>query len=783
MLATYNEAESTALYHYCRGIMTQTPFIGGFENLARLFALNRNSYDSLKMQLQRENSSFAVSAASNQNRAKKIENLKFKFFLTSFVRLHSYFFAWTIRMHLDYLKTADEGLSQDSVESSTLLLQMNDLLSKSVLKDKAEVINFTELQEMTMAVLEEFDDLILSQKLTDLHLLRLTAVSMFSVHFAELPSIGVFSDANFTTFLQQSSHSSHSVLENMGKNEPKYRSMIQSLCLTSLYGLIARAALKVANNDAGEKHHRKGFLDKALPMLSIFSEWIGQHPALLLNSEEVPSKQPSEGQEDEEEDVIPPAVFADFQKETSTMEKWRSKYCSNKDHVRIEARARSNMKSALSMLKDCWEKDSHIATAPPAVDNDTVTLLLRENAELRGYLPMSELLENYFKDFDPLRKSITWMNDAIARSSRRRTVVQFVKEQLTTVAVVSSNKGDSVLFNPDQQSVKETGPPKGALWSSKEPIKPISLPLEQQQKLKEIKNKHNSENTKGDKSSKKLNDQKDKKKKSKEERLTSEKEDTDRKDKKENKKEKKIAVSAIEEFPSLPGSKPPKELPTSSVTDDFWKNLQVNLAPNDEEEGKVENEEPVPDISESAAFPEGSAFFQAPLSVNNSSSNLNDLDNALSGYGRVGEDIFNDDFEDVVFRPAFPRFHDHTPSPLFGNNSSSNLLNTGNNNGGGQAGFSLADNSNFHNSVLGPDFEDQPNNPSSLFQNDLLTSLGISGAANQPNLSGRSQLSELGSHSSSKDVWDKLGVSSPIDAVSLCVPFLSNFFSPFPVFF
>jgi hypothetical protein len=777
MLATYNEAESTALYHYCRGIMTQNPFIGGFENLARLFALNRNSYDSLKMQLQRENSSFTVSAASNQNKAKKIENLKFKFFLTSFVRLHSYFFAWTIRMHLDYLKTVDEGLSQESVESSTLLLQMNDLLSKSVLKDKADVINFTELQEMTMAVLEEFDDLILSQKLTDLHLLRLTAVSMFSIHFAELPSVGVFSDANFTTFLQQSSHSSHSVLENAGKSEPKYRSMIQSLCLTSLYGLIARAALKVANNDAGEKHHRKGFLDKALPMLSIFSEWIGQHPTLLLNSDEVPSKQQNEGQEDEEEDVIPPSVFADFQKETSTMEKWRSKYCSNKDHVRIEARARSNMKSALSMLKDCWEKDSHIATAPPAVDNDTVTLLLRENAELRGYLPMSELLENYFKDFDPLRKSITWMNDAIARSSRRRTVVQFVKEQLTTVAVVSSNKGDSVLFNPDQRPVKETGPPKSALWSSKEPIKSIALPLEQQQKLKEIKNKHNSENTKGDKSSKKLNEQKDKKKKSKEERLTSEKEVKDnKKDKKENKKK---AISANEEFPSLPGSKPPKELPTSSVTDDFWKNLQVNLAPNEEEqEGKVEEEEPVPDVDESAAF------FQAPLSVNNSSSNLNDLDNALSGYGRVGEDIFNDDFEDVVFRPAFPRFHDHTPSPLFGNNSSSNLLNTGNNNnnGGGQTGFSLGDNTNFHNSVLGPDFEDQPNNPSSLFQNDILTSLGISGASNQPNLSGRSQLSELGSHSSSKDVWDKLGVSSPIDAVRVCVRFFLTVFHLFVVF-
>jgi hypothetical protein len=229
MLATYSDAESTALYHYCRSILSQNPFSGGFENLTRLFEMNLTSYEALQQEVQN---------AHDFN--KKNDHTKFKFFLTSFVRLHGYFFSWSIRMHLEHLKGNTELISSQATqtsESTTLLSKLHDTLNSKILRHDRE-INNEKLQDMTSTILEDFDYLISSGKLTDLHLLRLIAICIFSVHFAELPDAQLLSaDSNFSSFLKNSSFSQQSAAVSLPRPQ---RTIIQSMTLVLLFGIVNR---------------------------------------------------------------------------------------------------------------------------------------------------------------------------------------------------------------------------------------------------------------------------------------------------------------------------------------------------------------------------------------------------------------------------------------------------------------------------------------------------------------------------------------------------------------
>jgi hypothetical protein len=673
MLATYSEAESTALYHYCRSVMTSNPFSGGFENLARLFALNKVSYDTLNAQVAQLKSEEGGASYRNKGVLKNNsnnENLKFKFLLTSFVRLHGILFAWTIRMHLEYLRSSsslltgnrDNSSSQDSAESSTLLFQMNESLSSSVL-GKEEKINISEIQDLVTSIGEEFEELIYSSKLTDLHLLRLISVSMFTIHFADLPSDSSLfsSSSNFSTFLQYSS-SCHS-LSGKEDSEKEHRSLIQSLALSSVYGLVTKAALKLTKNDSSSHNHegkgRKSFFDKLLPLLSVFSEWISQHPQLLKPSLEMDDISSTE---QEEEDIIPPAVFADLTSDRApvlSMEAWRKKYCLAKEQSRSEARLRSNMRSALSMLANCWiergiENESSntllASTGNGDSDNNSV-VLLREYAELRGYLPLSERLESYFAHFDPLRKSIVWMAESQARSYRRQSVIKVIHEKFFQsqdlfFSNVSSNRisaGVGGVSNPQQ----------------------LDKGVNSREKKKEPKDKI-------DKGKKGKNLAENKKKNTEDEKFEDETEN--------------ILLSA-NDFPSLPGDKTSEtkgEMSGDIVN--FWKgfiNTEDDSNFEDLEESILKATNDIASVDHEAVFDESLKDEEKPTSFHNflpqpsshpvSASVSNQHLDEIGFFGNLNQlnaqkpqNGFADDFEElVVFRPTFPRYLDETSSPSF----------------------------------------------------------------------------------------------------------------------
>lgn len=214
MLATYNEAESTALYHYCRSIMSQQPFSGGLENLARLFCGNTINFEQLQRQKMKE----ILKSSRNES------FFRFKFFLTSFVRFYGLLFALSIRMHVENTHQLS------SVADSALLLKLNSMLSPVLALEHDNIFKYCE--DLLCGLLEDFDSVVSFVKMTDLHLLRLIGICIFFIHFAEIKFSKVLLDVQFKQTLVDGLH--------VVDDEFDVRSKVQSYSLMCLFGIVSR---------------------------------------------------------------------------------------------------------------------------------------------------------------------------------------------------------------------------------------------------------------------------------------------------------------------------------------------------------------------------------------------------------------------------------------------------------------------------------------------------------------------------------------------------------------
>jgi len=215
MLATYNEAESTALYHYCRSIMCKVPFSGGVENLVRLFSCNKVIYEQMRKQFIHE----------SLKSAKADSSLKFRFFLTTFVRFHGILFALSVKMHLDYTELIA------STNQNCLLSKLNSQLSTIVQTNEEDPFKYAE--KLLASLFEDFDEIVQTVKMSDLHLLRLVAVGFFSVHFSEPNFDNVLVEDNLRRNLIGPDYS-------IGSGLNYFRSKSQSLALMCLFGTVSR---------------------------------------------------------------------------------------------------------------------------------------------------------------------------------------------------------------------------------------------------------------------------------------------------------------------------------------------------------------------------------------------------------------------------------------------------------------------------------------------------------------------------------------------------------------
>ncbi len=355
--------------------MAKNPFSGGLQNLAKLYSLNVASYHALRRQYHGD------------------QTVRFKFFLTSFVRLHAMLFAGTIQMHADYLLAIDSKASNNNANNTTLVTELHQILSSTVLPSS---LNRDEVEELLDTLMKDLDLLIYTPKVTELHLMRLVAICFFAIHFAENPEQR-FGEACFG---QESSFlSSLSSIDDAADAESEEsmaaRTKVQSFALIALFKLMTKVASKWNEGMMSSDKTRRQLTAKMLPMLSTFADWMDHH-SIYLSAKESASSQPAA---DYLGGVALPGVFADLASPATskmTEQHWQRAYHASRDDVRLEVRIRSSMKTAFSMMQDALSKELRASghdQGEEVLKGAKPGLILREHAELRGYLPVLHCCE------------------------------------------------------------------------------------------------------------------------------------------------------------------------------------------------------------------------------------------------------------------------------------------------------------------------------------------------------------------------------------------------------
>jgi hypothetical protein len=165
VLATYEDKECIAIYHYCRSILVHQPFNGGFDNLTILFSKNKTAVDQLTA-AGRDN------MGDKSNLGRKHQDLvKTKTFLAKFSRCHGMLFELSSKMMAAVSKSSDGNSSSSSGGSGEIASLINS--------------NFIDTFDVLLSdTLEAFDGQLVSAALGDPVLVRLLAICLFSVHYA-----------------------------------------------------------------------------------------------------------------------------------------------------------------------------------------------------------------------------------------------------------------------------------------------------------------------------------------------------------------------------------------------------------------------------------------------------------------------------------------------------------------------------------------------------------------------------------------------------------------------
>jgi len=229
VLATYSDAEFVAIYHYCRSIMVEHPFTGGFENLMTMFNKNAVAYSTLKKQKVLFDPIVSVGSSRKLDKPKKVDNSKLKYFLTKFIRLHGLLFDWSTQMHR-YHSQVDT--SSSTATSSTLSYSAFShlKLNSSAAQPEgfgSEEINVDMYFTLLHNVLDEYDQQLMQSALSDQILVKLVAICFFSVHYGSERSNNILLH--------------HSTVENRPNSAT--RSTSESLALITLFGIINRLFL------------------------------------------------------------------------------------------------------------------------------------------------------------------------------------------------------------------------------------------------------------------------------------------------------------------------------------------------------------------------------------------------------------------------------------------------------------------------------------------------------------------------------------------------------------
>ena len=236
VLATYKEShDCVALYHYCRCTMVAQPFAGGTDNLATLFEKNKQRSMQLKNDIEHQKLLAAASASLSEQmheweasidtqlppppqagvppstepvapwfalrKNKKALAIKLKHFSGNFVWLHGLLYKWTCKA-VPLLSRSASSVTREAVAVTTApipvpstgistAMEVDEALASAGVSSSTAAaavaatslpFDFTLFGALSQEILQDFDLLLSASALSEIFLIRLLVICVFSVH-------------------------------------------------------------------------------------------------------------------------------------------------------------------------------------------------------------------------------------------------------------------------------------------------------------------------------------------------------------------------------------------------------------------------------------------------------------------------------------------------------------------------------------------------------------------------------------------------------------------------
>lgn len=189
VLASYLEKDCIAVYHYCRSVMILKPFLSGYDNLGLIFDKNLRAYNVLlnqsknlsTQQLSISRSGSGSGSGLSAKDKKKSLSLMAQSLLIRFIRLHGEMFEWT---HTTVKAINEKQKAVNTEESSDVSVE--DHLKASTEPYVALDFDITKFPSLVQEVLSDFEYFMQNDEssiFSEILLVRLLAISIFSVHY------------------------------------------------------------------------------------------------------------------------------------------------------------------------------------------------------------------------------------------------------------------------------------------------------------------------------------------------------------------------------------------------------------------------------------------------------------------------------------------------------------------------------------------------------------------------------------------------------------------------
>jgi hypothetical protein len=415
--AIYGDADLTAFFHYCLSIQIKDSFQTGIPNLILFFKKNKKFVRSM------EDGPVSGQEATPRELKKILKSC-----LSKFMRLHGILFEASVR----HIESARASASPDG-EGDGVIAKNKEL----------DEISLVEFGEFLPSVLDRLTHLIVHGQMSEGMLLKMIAVSIFSVHryvFEQPPAAESSAGAEGTSGSSPADGDMHT-------NNP--RSTAGSYALVLLFSFINRLSL------LGDRYRK--LVPLILTPLVAFSEWVIQWRLALLQA------------------PLPSALLPDPSsqgRKSSKRTRDASGACgctgvwslpASAETLQLENRSRSGMRTSLVSFVNMLDPNGTVTSAllsPAKVPSSTAGALatsqpspgapaasegplyntglsclmstpLREFIELRGFSPVAERIEGYysryfFKDF----KEQSSLDAVKAKNVRLFLLRQFVDKVL-----------------------------------------------------------------------------------------------------------------------------------------------------------------------------------------------------------------------------------------------------------------------------------------------------------------------------------------------------------------